>query len=179
MKLVQHLNIHEMENNRDWTKDILNIITKIQRDFPELSKYINEMPVKTTGKEGVNSENLEEYYHSLVEMQGEYAKTHEITKKESQKVIFPGYPQYPPSEDIYKKGKKESNINPDDLSKRKAPIIEKRKLKEKGLELDRTGYDLDVPGAELDDEQENIGSEDEENNYYSLGGDNHHDLDED
>jgi hypothetical protein len=31
----------------------------------------------------------------------------------------------------------------------------------------------------LDDENENIGSEDEENNYYSLGGDDHEDLDED
>lgn len=29
----------------------------------------------------------------------------------------------------------------------------------------------DVPGAELDDENEDIGEEDEENNYYSLGGD--------
>ncbi len=32
---------------------------------------------------------------------------------------------------------------------------------------------FDVPGTELDDEQEEIGSEDEENNTYSLGGDNH------
>lgn len=31
--------------------------------------------------------------------------------------------------------------------------------------------DLDVPGEELDDTNENIGEEDEENNYYSLGGD--------
>jgi hypothetical protein len=42
-----------------------------------------------------------------------------------------------------------------------------------------SGDDLDVPGSELDDEQERIGSEDEENNYYSIGGDNHNDLDED
>lgn len=40
------------------------------------------------------------------------------------------------------------------------------------------GGDLDIPGAELDDELEAIGSEDEENNYYSLGGDNHIDLEE-
>ena len=37
---------------------------------------------------------------------------------------------------------------------------------------------LVVPGAELDDKQEEIGSEDEENNYYSTGGDDHLDLDE-
>lgn len=45
--------------------------------------------------------------------------------------------------------------------------------------LERTGEDLDVPGSELDDNDENIGEEDEENNYYSLGGDNHNELEED
>lgn len=39
--------------------------------------------------------------------------------------------------------------------------------------------DLDVPGAELDDANENIGEEDEENNYYSLGGDRHEGQEED
>lgn len=37
---------------------------------------------------------------------------------------------------------------------------------------------LDIPGAELDDREENIGEEDEENNYYSLGGDRHENLEE-
>ena len=50
---------------------------------------------------------------------------------------------------------------------------------EKNFRDDMSGSDLDVPGSELDDQQENIGSEDEENNYYSLGGDNHNNLDED
>lgn len=44
---------------------------------------------------------------------------------------------------------------------------------------DQTGADLDVPGSETDDGNENIGEEDEENNYYSLGGDNHDNLEED
>lgn len=42
-----------------------------------------------------------------------------------------------------------------------------------------TGDDLDVPGAEDDDANEEIGEEDEENNYYSLGGDAHENLEED
>jgi len=42
-----------------------------------------------------------------------------------------------------------------------------------------TGEDLDVPGADEDDPNEDIGEEDEENNYYSLGGDNHENLEED
>ena len=33
------------------------------------------------------------------------------------------------------------------------------------------GSDLDVPGSEEDDANEEIGEEDEENNSYSLGGD--------
>lgn len=33
--------------------------------------------------------------------------------------------------------------------------------------------DNDIPGSELDDELEAVGEEDEENNYYSLGGDRH------
>jgi hypothetical protein len=39
--------------------------------------------------------------------------------------------------------------------------------------------DLDIPGTELDDESESIGEEDEENNYYSLGGDRHESQEED
>jgi hypothetical protein len=39
--------------------------------------------------------------------------------------------------------------------------------------------DLDVPGSELDDASEEIGEEDEENNYYSLGGDRHEAQEED
>jgi len=44
--------------------------------------------------------------------------------------------------------------------------------------VDFTGDDLDIPGSELDDESESVGSEDEENNSYSLGGDDHDDLEE-
>ena len=42
-------------------------------------------------------------------------------------------------------------------------------LNEKNIRQDRTGADLDVPGADLDDADENIGEEDEENNLYSQG----------
>ncbi len=38
---------------------------------------------------------------------------------------------------------------------------------------------LGILGAELDDLQEAIGCEDEENSYYSLGGENHVDMEED
>jgi hypothetical protein len=52
-------------------------------------------------------------------------------------------------------------------------------LKHREYPVNFSGDDLDVPGAELDDEDEATGSEDEENNSYSIGGDNHEDLEED
>lgn len=48
-------------------------------------------------------------------------------------------------------------------------------LKNRVWPVDMAGEDLDVPGAELDDHNESIGSEDEENNSYSIGGDRHED----
>lgn len=43
---------------------------------------------------------------------------------------------------------------------------------------DEMEMNLDVPGSELDNSEEKIGSEDEENNYWSLGGENHEDLEQ-
>lgn len=44
-------------------------------------------------------------------------------------------------------------------------------LKNRVWPVDMSASDLDIPGTELDDAGEEVGSEDEENNYYSLGGD--------
>lgn len=52
---------------------------------------------------------------------------------------------------------------------------DERLLKHRVWPVDMAGSDLDVPGTELDDKAEEIGSEDEENNPYSLGGDGHED----
>ena len=49
---------------------------------------------------------------------------------------------------------------------------------ESSLNEDMTGEDLDVPGSSADDADELIGEEDEENNYYSLGGDLHESQEE-
>jgi hypothetical protein len=92
-----------------------------------------------------------------------------------------GYPLYPADEDIYSKCEEEKEINPEDTSSVKEST-KKYKVgspNEKDFNDDVSAGDLDIPGSELDDEQENIGSEDEENNFYSLGGDDHDDLEED
>lgn len=92
---------------------------------------------------------------------------------------FPDYPTYPPSEDIYNKDKEEADIDPEDISKKKPSHADDGKFNKKNFNEDKSGSDLDIPGSELDDVQENIGSEDEENNGYSIGGDNHNNLEED
>lgn len=82
---------------------------------------------------------------------------------------------YPPSDDIYNQFIEETNIDPEDITKSKRMVEEGGKWNEKDFDEDMVGDDLDVPGSELDDDQEMISSEDEENNAYSLGGDNHDD----
>ena len=91
------------------------------------------------------------------------------------------YPLYPESEDIYNRFKKEKNMDPEDISKViKSDKSDKAQTNiEKESNDDASGSNLDIPGSELDDEQENVGNEDEENNYYSIGGDDHNNLDED
>ena len=91
-----------------------------------------------------------------------------------------GYPASPAGEDIYEQYQEERDINPKDISKLKDlnEIDTIDPNNEKNFNDDISGSDLDVPGSELDDEMEKIGSEDEENNYYSLGGDGHNYLDE-
>jgi hypothetical protein len=91
---------------------------------------------------------------------------------------LPGYPIYPDSEDIYRKFQEEEEINPEDTSKTKVPNST-NEIRKNELDEEQSENDLDIPGSELDDQQEEIGSEDEENNYYSIGGDDHIDLDED
>ena len=99
-------------------------------------------------------------------------------KEDKNKV--PDFLLYPPSEDIYNQLKKESDIDPEDISKNKVPveIDNVSELNEKDFEQDVSGGDLDIPGSELDDDLEDVGSEDEENNHYGIGGDNHSNLDE-
>ncbi|WP_338813841.1 hypothetical protein V9L05_21245 [Bernardetia sp. Wsw4-3y2] len=87
---------------------------------------------------------------------------------------------YDPKEDIYNQGKKVAHIDNDDelvVDKGIPTPNDRNELYEEAplhnAKSNFEGETIDVPGAELDDQQESIGSEDEENNYYSLGGDNH------
>jgi hypothetical protein len=136
--------------------------------------------------------------------------------KTNKKEKFPGYPQYPASEDIMNKSGVEKVVLNDEVNMalqdkkiaKKSPVVKKsgkkksndvtqgelkligddelnndmgddEELKKRVYPVDMSGEDLDVPGSELDDANEDIGEEDEENNSYSIGGDRHEDLEED
>ncbi|WP_428229756.1 hypothetical protein [Flavobacterium sp.] len=73
---------------------------------------------------------------------------------------------YPASEDIYTNEDKLEDIDPEEISTEKIINQDNHEWKQNS---DKLGNDLDIPGSELDDQQEDIGSEDEENNFYSEG----------
>jgi len=85
----------------------------------------------------------------------------------NKKIVLPGYPTYPVGEDIYEQDKEDKEIDPEQIT------IEEELSENSQKDFDEDSLDsgLDIPGSELDDKQEKIGSEDEENNYYSLGDD--------
>jgi hypothetical protein len=110
-----------MKTILNWEEDIIKLTTKINSDFPELSKYMQETPVLENGT--VNLKNLEDYYHSLEDIVSKYANTHKESGTLSKIEIdqFPGYPFYLDKEDIYKKSKEEKDVNPEDIAKYKTP----------------------------------------------------------
>lgn len=73
---------------------------------------------------------------------------------------------YDANEDIYNQEERLEDIDPQDISGERIINNDNHEWKQNS---DKIGNDLDVPGSELDDEQEDLGSEDEENNYYSEG----------
>ena len=73
---------------------------------------------------------------------------------------------YPATEDIYNQEDKLEDIDPEDISGERIINQDNHEWKQNS---DKLGNDLDIPGSELDDKQEEIGSEDEENNFYSEG----------
>ncbi len=67
-----------METKKDINNKIMSITMKIQDEFPELSKYIAEMPITIPNIEdpAINIDSLNEYYNSLNDLLSKYTKTH-------------------------------------------------------------------------------------------------------
>ena len=68
-----------MKTEAQLNKEILDITLKINNEYPELSKYITEMPVTIPDKEDpeINRKNLADYLNSLETTLKKYTNTHE------------------------------------------------------------------------------------------------------
>lgn len=70
-----------MENDEDINVKIMKITMVIQENYPELSKYLNEMPVTVPIEQHpeINNTNLEKYYESLLALFRNYVAEHQLT----------------------------------------------------------------------------------------------------
>lgn len=69
-----------METKNEINKDIINATLGIQTDFPELSKYINEMPVTIPNLSNpeITTNNLKDYNDSLNVLVTKYSKSEKL-----------------------------------------------------------------------------------------------------
>jgi hypothetical protein len=67
-----------LESEKELNVKILDITMIIQEKYPELSKYLGEMPVTIPDKKSpeINDKNLREYYDSLTSILENYAREH-------------------------------------------------------------------------------------------------------
>lgn len=67
-----------MKTEQELNADILKISLLIQEKYPELTKYIIEMPmiILDNVSPEINTKSLSEYYDSLLELMKKYAQNH-------------------------------------------------------------------------------------------------------
>ena len=95
--------------------------------------------------------------------------TDEVDDDEDDLGIVPGTEADVTAEDLLLLGPKDQDMD----------MGEDEDLQNKGFPLAMTGDDLDVPEGDDEGLEDNPGEEDEENDYYSLGGDSKEGLEED
>jgi hypothetical protein len=102
-----------------------------------------------------------------------------VTAQDRKRTETPGEPQQTSNaeEDLGIRQGTEADVDDDDLAVLNSTDAEIGTPQ--NVSNDDLNTDLDIPGSELDDDTESIGEEDEENNYYSLGGDRHEAQEED
>ncbi len=116
--------------------------------------------------------------HIHVPKMNEFADTTISSDDEEGKNIFDNEDEIENSSSNVTKGEKkalkdaaEKNINIKDEQNLEQARLDTKDDEGESLneKTDVSGHDLDVPGSEQDDANEEIGEEDEENNSYSLG----------
>jgi hypothetical protein len=67
-----------MKTEKTLTENIFSITMTIRNEFPELMKFLNEMPETIPNQESpkINDKILEEYFNSLEELLVNYAPNH-------------------------------------------------------------------------------------------------------
>ena len=70
-----------METEKELNSKILKITMTIQEKYPELYKYLEEMPVTIPDEKDSDTDirNLTEYYDSLNSLVNNYAREHAIS----------------------------------------------------------------------------------------------------
>ena len=68
-----------MKTKKEIEDAILKITMEIQNQYPELSKYLAEMPVTVPDVKTpeINIKNLQEYYNSLLALLNKYIPNHD------------------------------------------------------------------------------------------------------
>ncbi len=69
-----------METEEEINAKILKITMVIQENYPELSKYLNEMPITipVDNRPEVNIKNLQKYYETLLNLFRKYVAEHQL-----------------------------------------------------------------------------------------------------
>lgn len=72
-----------MKSEKQLNEAILDITLKIRNDYPELSKYLTEMPVTIpdVSNPEINIKILNDYYESLENILKKYTQTHKDSSK--------------------------------------------------------------------------------------------------
>ena len=164
-----------MKTQSELKKDIINISMKIHQELPELSSSVEEISIVVSAGQnnGVTIKTLEEYYSSLVNLVSSYLKKHDglIQTNYTQPNMHLTNRIYPNSKGIYNQKKNEVNLSLSNSYYGRMPNAIKKPINEKDFNHKISDEDLNIPGSALNHQQKLAHSEDEENNYYSLGGD--------
>ena len=69
-----------METEKELNEKILNVTMTIQKNYPELSGYLGEMPVTIPNDKSpeINRSALRAYYNSLVSLMEKYGREHTV-----------------------------------------------------------------------------------------------------
>jgi hypothetical protein len=152
-----------MKTENQINTDILNTIMEIKSRYPELSKYLEEMPVRYRESDDINPENLKDYYNSLKTLLRKYDNEHnasDFTKKSITETE---------TKDVFQEQEHKSTFF-HDPSEEKLPGEKRKRNRVNNYSQSRKD---DLPDSEPDNPQESVGNEDEKNSDCSPGGDNH------